>query len=86
MSSDILAAAIALRDRLATDAALARDRAEYLRTVANWGDAARIVDGLVAVMDDKARTDRDRLDAATVAIDLHALASEGPACSSEGCA
>jgi len=44
--SDILNAARALRDRLASDAALAKDRAEYLRTVANWNDAARLVEAL----------------------------------------
>lgn len=44
--SDVILAAIALRDRLAADASLAKDRAEYLRTVANWNEASRLVDAL----------------------------------------
>ena len=44
--SDVIQAAIVLRDRLAVDATLAKDRAEYLRTVANWNDANRLVEAL----------------------------------------
>ena len=86
--SEILDAARQLRDRLAADASLAKDRAEYLRTVANWNDAVRLVDGLEAIIRNDSASDRDRVDAATVILDLHSLASEtdGPACSTEGCA
>lgn len=44
--SEILATARLLRDRLAVDASHAKDRAEYLRTVANWNDMNRIVTAL----------------------------------------
>lgn len=44
--SELLDAARALQARLYTDATLAKDRAEYLRTVANYNDAARIVTAL----------------------------------------
>lgn len=46
MMTDVIQAAIVLRDRLAVDASLAKDRAEYLRTVANWNDVNRLVEAL----------------------------------------
>lgn len=71
--SEILIAARALRDRLASDAALAKDRAEYLRTVANWNDAARLVSGLEQILSDGESPDRDRIEAANLVLDLDDL-------------
>lgn len=74
--SDILEAARQLRDKLASDAALAKDRAEYLRTVANWSDMVRIVDGLAAILDDSTATEAQRLDAADSVLGLNQLLNE----------
>lgn len=44
--SEILETARAMRDRMYIDSTHAKNREEYIRTVANYNDAARIVTAL----------------------------------------
>lgn len=74
--NDVLAQARVLRDRLAADAGVAKDRAEYLRTVALWNDAVRLVDGLEAIMSNPNETESNRLEAAETVLVLHKLATD----------
>lgn len=75
--TDVIQAAIVLRDRLAADAGLAKDRAEYIRSVANWNDAVRLVDALIALAEDKQAPESERLTAAELILDMNRTLSEG---------